>query len=45
MEDTQNTAPGAATATKLGATRRGPDSQSVTKRYVAHPTLRESNQI
>lgn len=32
MEDTQNTAPGAATATKLGATRRGPDSQSVTKR-------------
>ena len=34
MEDTQNSAPGSVTATKLGATRKGTDSQSVTKRLV-----------
>lgn len=33
MEDTQNSAPGSVPATKVNATRKGPDSQSVTKRY------------
>lgn len=35
MEDTQNAAPGSVQASKLGGARKGPDSQSVTKRFVA----------
>lgn len=31
-EDNQNSAPGSVPASKLGASRRGPDSQSTTKR-------------
>lgn len=40
-EDTQNSAPGmlsAAQASKLGASRKGPDAQSTTKRSV-YPTF------
>lgn len=33
-EDNQNAAPGSVQASKLNAARKGPDSQSVTKRYV-----------
>lgn len=33
MEDNQNSAPGSVQAAKLNASRKGPDSQSVTKRY------------
>lgn len=33
-EDSQNSAPGSVQAAKLNASRKGPDSQSVTKRYV-----------
>ncbi len=33
MEDSQNSAPGSVPAAKLGGTRKGPDAQSVTKRY------------
>lgn len=44
MEDTQNSAPGSVTANKLGATRKGPDSQSVTKRYT-HPLDGEFPQV
>lgn len=32
MEDNQNSAPGSVQAAKLNAARKGPDSQSVTKR-------------
>lgn len=32
MEDNQNSAPGSVPAAKLNAARKGPDSQSVTKR-------------
>lgn len=32
MEDIQNSAPGSVQATKLSASRKGPDNQSVTKR-------------
>ena len=32
MEDNQNSAPGSVQASKLNAARKGPDSQSVTKR-------------
>lgn len=32
-EDNQNSAPGSVQASKLNAARKGPDSQSVTKRY------------
>jgi ubiquitin-conjugating enzyme E2 C len=32
-EDSQNAAPGSAQAAKLNASRKGPDSHSVTKRY------------
>jgi hypothetical protein len=34
-EDSQNAAPGSVQAAKLNASRKGPDSQSVTKRYVS----------
>lgn len=34
MEDTQNSAPGTLSAAKLNDSRKGPDSQSVTKRCV-----------
>jgi len=34
-EDNQNSAPGSIQAAKLGASRKGPDTQSVTKRYVS----------
>lgn len=33
-ENSQNSAPGSLQAAKLGGTRKGPDSQSVSKRYV-----------
>lgn len=33
MEDSQNSAPGSVSAAKLGGARKGPDGQSVTKRY------------
>lgn len=33
MEDDQNSPPGSVQAAKLNAARKGPDSQSVTKRY------------
>lgn len=36
MEDNQNSAPGSVPAAKLNASRKGPDAQSVTKRYVQH---------
>lgn len=36
-EDTQNSAPGSVQAAKLNASRKGPDSQSVTKRFVLPP--------
>ncbi len=35
MENNQNSAPGSVQAAKLNASRKGPDTQSVTKRYVA----------
>lgn len=34
-EDSQNAAPGSVQAAKLNASRKGPDSQSVTKRYLS----------
>lgn len=34
-EDNQNSAPGSVQAAKLNGTRKGPDSQSTTKRYVS----------
>lgn len=37
-EDNQNAAPGSVQAAKLNAGRKGPDSQSVTKRYASHYT-------
>lgn len=33
MEDNQNSAPGSVQAAKLNGARKGPDSQSTTKRY------------
>lgn len=33
MEDNQNSAPGSVQAAKLNGSRKGPDSQSTTKRY------------
>lgn len=33
-ENSQNSAPGSVQAAKLGGSRKGPDAQSVTKRYV-----------
>lgn len=33
MEDTQNSAPGSVPAAKIAGARKGPDAQSVTKRY------------
>lgn len=32
-EDSQNSAPGSVEAAKFSSTRKGPDAQSVTKRY------------
>lgn len=35
--DSQNSAPGSVQAAKLNGSRKGPDSQSVTKRFVRPP--------
>lgn len=36
-ENSQNSAPGSVQAAKLGGSRKGPDAQSVTKRYARLP--------
>ena len=41
-EDNQNSAPGSIQAAKLSGSRKGPDSQSTTKRYVAVPNTKAS---
>lgn len=41
-EDNQNSAPGSVQAAKLSGSRKGPDSQSTTKRYVAIPNTKVS---
>lgn len=43
MENAQNSAPGSVQAAKLNASRKGPDAQSVTKRYV--PTVEGNSQL
>jgi hypothetical protein len=42
MEDKPSSAPGGVPAAKLSASRKGPDAQSVTKRYVELPCYNQS---